>query len=57
MFEVGEQPVSHPFDGAGLVSSIAIKGGRAFFRSRYVETAEYDLPVLRCAVLSCAALS
>ena len=39
-FEVGTQPVAHPFDGQGLVTSIAIRGGRAFFRSRYVETAE-----------------
>ena len=39
-FEVGTHPVAHPFDGQGLVTSIAIREGRAFFRSRYVETAE-----------------
>lgn len=39
-FELGGQAVAHPFDGAGLVSSIAIRNGRAFFRSRYVDTAE-----------------
>lgn len=38
--ELDTRLVSHPFDGAGLVSSIAIKNSRAFFRSRFVETAE-----------------
>ena len=37
-FEVGAQRVAHPFDGDGLVVSVAVKDGRAFFRSRFVET-------------------
>ena len=40
MFDVAGRPVSHPFDGQGLMASIAIKGGQAYFRSRYVQTAE-----------------
>ena len=32
--------MAHPYDGHGIVASIAIRGGRAFFRSKFVETAE-----------------
>jgi hypothetical protein len=38
--EEGAAAVGHPYDGDGLVASLAIKGGRAFFRSRLVATPE-----------------
>eukprot|EP00873_Tetraselmis_striata_P027968 jgi/Tetstr1/448232/TSEL_035520.t1 len=37
----GRDRVAHPFDADGLVMSIAIRDGRAFFRSRFIETAEF----------------
>ncbi|GMH41123.1 hypothetical protein BSKO_09033 [Bryopsis sp. KO-2023] len=36
----GGEDVLHPYDSEGLVASISIKNGRAFFRSRFVETKE-----------------
>ncbi|KAL4425965.1 hypothetical protein ABPG75_009981 [Micractinium tetrahymenae] len=42
-FTVGQDPIDHPYDGDGLVLSIAFPGdGRAFFRSRFVRTAEFQ---------------
>lgn len=39
-FSVGGEPFQHPYDGDGLILSIAFKDGRAFFRSRFVCTSE-----------------
>lgn len=39
-FTINGKAISHPYDGDGLVTSTAISGGRAFFRSRFVRTAE-----------------
>lgn len=39
-FRVGDEEIVHPYDGDGLVASIAFRNGRAFFRSRFVETRE-----------------
>lgn len=39
-FGVGGQPYAHPYDGGGFVFSVAFKEGHAFFRSRFVRTAE-----------------
>lgn len=40
-FEVGpDAPYSHPYDGDGLVCAISFSNGRAFFRSRFVQTPE-----------------
>lgn len=41
LLEVGGQSVKHPFDGDGMISSIAIQDGRAYFRNRFVRTAGY----------------
>ncbi|KAK9808286.1 hypothetical protein WJX73_007656 [Symbiochloris irregularis] len=41
--ELGGQKVTHPFDGHGMVASIAIKDGRAFFRSKFVRSHEYEM--------------
>ena len=41
LLEVAGYPVKHPFDGDGMISSIAIKDGRAYFRNRFVRTAGY----------------
>ncbi|KAK9834272.1 hypothetical protein WJX81_002370 [Elliptochloris bilobata] len=41
VFTIGGQELAHPFDGHGLVVSIAFRGGRAFMRSRFVRTEEY----------------
>ena len=38
MLDVGGRPVHHPFDGDGMVWSIALDGEKAFFRNRYVRT-------------------
>jgi len=45
LFTVGGQEVAHPFDGHGLVVSIAFRGGRAFLRSRFVRTQECAAPL------------
>ena len=34
-------PVKHPFDGDGMISSIALRDGQAYFRNRFVRTAGY----------------
>jgi all-trans-8'-apo-beta-carotenal 15,15'-oxygenase len=38
LLDVAGHPVHHPFDGDGLLASFAFKDGRAFYRSRYVQT-------------------
>lgn len=42
-FTIGKEsrPIPHPYDGDGLIVSLSIKDGKAFFRSRYVQTHEY----------------
>ena len=39
-FNFLNEPVTNPYDANGIIGSIAIKDGRAFFRSRYVKTKE-----------------
>ncbi|NJL47534.1 MAG: Apocarotenoid-15,15'-oxygenase [Leptolyngbyaceae cyanobacterium SM2_5_2] len=41
LLDVAGHPVKHPFDGDGLISSVAFQNGRAYFRNRYVRTAGY----------------
>jgi all-trans-8'-apo-beta-carotenal 15,15'-oxygenase len=41
-FESGEYKVDHPYDGDGFIASLAIKEGKAYFRSRFVQTFEYQ---------------
>ncbi|PRW59430.1 Apocarotenoid-15,15 -oxygenase [Chlorella sorokiniana] len=50
-FSVGGQPFQHPYDGDGFILSIAFKDGRAFFRSRFVRTAEYEAESAKQRVL------
>lgn len=39
-FRRGPDEYGHPYDGDGLVASVAVSGGRAFFRSAFVQTPE-----------------
>lgn len=39
--DVNGYKLKHPFDGDGMISSIAIKGGKAFYRNKFVRTAGY----------------
>lgn len=39
-FQVGSDKLGHPYDADGLILSIAFKDGGAYFRSRFVRTAE-----------------
>ncbi len=41
LLEVNGQPLHHPFDGDGLICSIAISQGKAYFRNRFVRTEGY----------------
>ncbi len=41
LLDIHGYPVKHPFDGDGMISSIAIQDGRAYFRNRFVRTAGY----------------
>ena len=50
MFSIGGQELAHPFDGHGLVVSIAFRRGRAFMRSRFVRTEECAGPAQRSAL-------
>ena len=38
LFEIGDEPVIHPFDGDGLVRAMTFVNGTAWFRSRIVNT-------------------
>eukprot|EP01038_Epipyxis_sp_PR26KG_P011296 gene11296-15154_t len=40
-FEVGNEKLLHPFDGDGMLSSIYIKNGKAFFQNRFIQTNAY----------------
>jgi len=39
--DIGGYRFKHPFDGDGMISSVAIKGARAFYRSKFVKTEGY----------------
>ena len=41
LLDIGDYPLSHPFDGDGMVSAIAFQGGRVHYRNRYVRTQGY----------------
>ncbi|MCU0494491.1 MAG: carotenoid oxygenase family protein [Chloroflexaceae bacterium] len=41
LLDVNGQPIHHPFDGDGLVSSFAFANGRCHYRSRFVQTEGY----------------
>lgn len=41
LFEINGYPIHHPFDGDGMISAIAFRDGRAFYRNRFVRTAAY----------------
>jgi all-trans-8'-apo-beta-carotenal 15,15'-oxygenase len=41
LLDIGGYPVHHPFDGDGLVLSFSFRDGRAFYRSRFVQTEGY----------------
>lgn len=41
LLDVAGHPVHHPFDGDGLVASFSFSGGRAYYRSRFVQTEGY----------------
>lgn len=40
---MGDTALGHPYDGDGILASCSISEGRAFFRSRFIETEEYQL--------------
>jgi all-trans-8'-apo-beta-carotenal 15,15'-oxygenase len=42
LLDIHGYPVQHPFDGDGMINSIAIRQGRAFYRNRFVRTAGYE---------------
>lgn len=41
LLDIGGHPIRHPFDGDGMISSIAFKQGRAYYRNRFVRTEGY----------------
>ncbi|MGF1460022.1 MAG: carotenoid oxygenase family protein [Leptolyngbyaceae cyanobacterium] len=41
LLDIHGHPVKHPFDGDGMISSIAIKDGKAYYRNRFVRTEGY----------------
>ncbi|MGB5975706.1 MAG: carotenoid oxygenase family protein, partial [Nodosilinea sp.] len=41
LLDVHGHAVKHPFDGDGMISSIAMQNGRAYFRNRFVRTEAY----------------
>lgn len=41
LLDVAGHPVHHPFDGDGMITSISISQGKAYFRNRYVRTEGY----------------
>ena len=40
--DVHGTPLTHPFDGDGMISRFAFTGGSVHYRNRYVRTAEYE---------------
>ncbi|MEM7795254.1 MAG: carotenoid oxygenase family protein [Cyanobacteria bacterium P01_C01_bin.118] len=41
LLDVAGHPVHHPFDGDGMIASISISQGKAYFRNRFVRTEGY----------------
>ena len=41
LLDINGYPVNHPFDGDGMINSIAFRHGRAYYRNRFVRTAGY----------------
>jgi len=41
LLDINGHPVKHPFDGDGMISSIAFKDGKAYYRNRFVRTEGY----------------
>ncbi|MDB9528849.1 carotenoid oxygenase family protein [Oscillatoria sp. CS-180] len=41
LLDIGGHPIRHPFDGDGMISSIAFKDGKAYYRNRFVRTEGY----------------
>ncbi|MBE9062182.1 carotenoid oxygenase family protein [cf. Phormidesmis sp. LEGE 11477] len=39
--DVNGHRLKHPFDGDGMISSVAFKGGKAFYRNKFVQTEGY----------------
>lgn len=39
--DINGYQLRHPFDGDGMINSVAFKGGRAFYRNRFVRTEGY----------------
>lgn len=50
-FTISGRSIDHPYDGDGFVTSTSFKGGRAYFRSRFVRTAEFEAEERRGEVL------
>ena len=41
LLDIHGHPVSHPFDGDGMISAIAFRDGKAHYRNRFVRTQEF----------------
>ncbi|NER81773.1 MAG: Apocarotenoid-15,15'-oxygenase [Leptolyngbya sp. SIO1D8] len=41
LLEVQGHPVRHPFDGDGMINSIAFQNGQAYYRNRFIRTEGY----------------
>lgn len=41
LLDINGSRIHHPFDGDGMISSVAFCEGRAYFRNRFVQTAGY----------------
>lgn len=41
LLDIHGQTIKHPFDGDGMISSIAFKDGKAYYRNRFVRTEGY----------------
>ncbi|MEC4894999.1 MAG: carotenoid oxygenase family protein [Oscillatoria sp. PMC 1051.18] len=41
LLDINGREIAHPFDGDGLICAITFKGGRAYFRNRFVRTAGF----------------
>ncbi|MGF1494189.1 MAG: carotenoid oxygenase family protein [Microcoleaceae cyanobacterium] len=41
LFDIGGEPIQHPFDGDGMISAVKFSQGKAHYRNRYVRTKGY----------------
>lgn len=41
LLDINGSSIHHPFDGDGMISSVAFSKGRAYFRNKFVKTAGY----------------